>query len=218
MQMSGTPDGTTNPTGTVTFLFTGVEGSTESWETHPRAMQMALARHEAIIRNAIQDNGGYAYKLVGNAFQAAFSTAPQALEAAIDAQRALNSEQWPTEIEDLTVRMALHTGVTEERGHDYVGPALNRVARLLSAAHGGQMLVSHATQQLLHDNLPSGVILRDLGEHRLRDLIQPERIFQAVAEGLRADFPLLKTQAHASSRMPHNNLPPQATPFVGREE
>src|SRR5713101_268947 len=120
------------PSGTVTFLFTDIEGSTRRWEAHRQAMQAAFARQEAILRQAIQANGGYAYKMIGDAFQAAFSTAPQALQAAIDAQRALHSEQWG-EAGELRVRMALHTGITEVREGDYVGPLLNRVARLLSA-------------------------------------------------------------------------------------
>ena len=130
------------PTGTVTFLFTDIEGSTKRWEANPAAMQAAFSRQEAILRHAIEANGGYAYKMVGDAFQAAFPTAPQALQAALDAQRALHSESWPAETGEVRVRMALHTGVTEERGDDYVGPALNRVARLLSAGHGGQILLS----------------------------------------------------------------------------
>jgi predicted ATPase/class 3 adenylate cyclase/Tfp pilus assembly protein PilF len=200
------------PTGTVTFLFTDVEGSTKRWEAHPQAMQAAFARQEAILRYAIGANGGFAYKLIGDAFQAAFPTAGQALQAVIDAQHTLSSEKWPAEIGDVRVRMALHTGVTEERGDDYVGPALNRVARLLSAGHGGQVLLTLATQQLLRDNLPSGMTLRDMGEHRLKDLIQPERIFQVMAVGLPADFPPLKTLDNRP-----NNLPRQATPLIGRE-
>ena len=118
------------PTGTVTFLFTDIEGSTKRWETDPATMRAASSRQEAILRHAISANGGYAYKMIGDAFQAAFHTAPQALQAAIDAQRALRLENWPTESGELKVRMALHTGATEERGDDYVGPALNRVARI----------------------------------------------------------------------------------------
>jgi predicted ATPase/class 3 adenylate cyclase len=200
------------PSGTVTFLFTDIEGSTKRWEQHPQAMQAAFARQEAILRYAIRANGGFAYKLIGDAFQAAFPTAPQALQAAMDAQHSLCSEKWPAETGEVRVRMALHTGVTEERGDDYVGPTLNRVARLLSAGHGGQVLLTLASQQLLRDNLPSGVTLRDMGEHRLKDLIQPERIFQVVAEGLPADFPPLKTLDNRP-----NNLPRQATPLIGRE-
>src|SRR3954452_20700201 len=104
------------PTGTVTFLFTDIEGSTKRWEAYPRQMQAAFARQEAILRNAIEANGGYAYKMVGDGFQAAFPTALQALQAALDAQRALLSAPWPEEIGEIRVRMALHTGVTEERG------------------------------------------------------------------------------------------------------
>src|SRR5439155_3857738 len=159
------PPSSTRPTGTVTFLFTDIEGSTKRWEANPAAMHAAFTRQEAIIRNAIETNGGYAYKMVGDAFQAAFPTAPQALQAAIDAQRSLHSETWPAETGEVRVRMALHTGVTEERGDDYVGPALNRVARLLSAGHGGQTLLSSATQELVLDALPPGTDLQDMGEH-----------------------------------------------------
>jgi predicted ATPase/class 3 adenylate cyclase/Tfp pilus assembly protein PilF len=201
------------PTGTVTFLFTDIEGSTRRWEAYPQAMQLAFARQEAILRYAVKVNGGHAYKMIGDAFQAAFPTAPQALQAAMDAQHSLCSEKWPAETGDVRVRMAMHTGITEERGDDYVGPALNRVARLLSAGHGGQVLLTLATQQLLRDNLPAGVTLRDMGEYHLRDLIQPERIFQVMAEGLPAGFPPLKTLDNHP-----NNLPRQATPLVGREK
>src|SRR4051794_38599575 len=113
--MHNPPSGT-RPTGTVTFLFTDIEGSTKRWEAHPAAMQLAFARQEAILRQAIEANGGYAYKMIGDAFQVAFPTAPQALQAALDAQRALYSERWSIETGEMRVRMALHTGVTEERG------------------------------------------------------------------------------------------------------
>src|SRR5262249_12852829 len=151
------------PTGTITFLFTDIEGSTRRWEAHPQAMQAALARHEAILRHAIEANGGYAYKMIGDAFQAAFHTALHALRAAIDAQRAPHEERGPDETGEVKVRMALHTGVTEEREGDYVGPALNRVARLLSAGHGGQTLLSDVTRGLVQDLLPADVVLLDLG-------------------------------------------------------
>src|SRR5207248_4540578 len=169
-------------------------------------------REEAILRQAIAANGGYAYKMIGDAFQAAFPTAPQALQAALDAQRALHSEKWPAEAGELRVRMALHTGATEERGDDYVGPALNRVARILSAAHGGQTLLSQVTHELVRDGLPTDVRLRAMGEHRLKDLPRPEHIFQLVAPGLPSEFPPLKSL----DSMP-NNLPVQLTSFVGRE-
>src|SRR5690242_13845722 len=154
------PSSGIRPSGTVTFLFTDIEGSTKHWEEHRQAMQAAFARQEAVLREAIGANGGYAYKMVGDSFQAAFPIAPQALQAALDAQLALASEKWPTDIGELRVRMALHTGITEERGDDYVGPVLNRVARLLSAGHGGQTLLTSATQELVRDILPPGAELR----------------------------------------------------------
>ena len=135
----------TRPQGTVTFLFTDIEGSPRLWEAHSDWMKLAHARHEAILRQAIEAHGGYAYKMVGDAFQAAFATAVQALQAALDAQRALHREEWGPAGESgrhrglpLRVRMALHTGVTEEREGDYFGPALNRAQRLMSAGHGGR--------------------------------------------------------------------------------
>jgi predicted ATPase/class 3 adenylate cyclase len=201
------------PTGTVTFLFTDIEGSTRRWEAHRQTMHAAFVRQEAILRHAIAANGGYAYKMIGDAFQAAFLTAPQAIQAAIDAQRALHSEKWPVETGDVRVRMALHTGTTEERGDDYVGPALNRVARLLSAGHGGQTLLSEVTCGLVRDALPPGVTLLDMGEHHLKDLIRPEHIFQLVVPGLPSDFPPLNTLDNRP-----NNLPLQPTPLVGREK
>jgi predicted ATPase/class 3 adenylate cyclase len=200
------------PTGTVTFLFTDIEGSTKRWEQYPHAMQAAFARQEAVLRHAIEANGGVAYKMIGDAFQAAFPTALQALHAALDAQHSLHSENWPSEIGDLRVRMALHTGITEERKGDYVGPLLNRVARLMSAGHGGQVLLSAATQELVRDQLPAEVTLQDMGEHHLKDLTRPERVFQLEAAGLPSEFPALKTLDNH-----RNNLPAQPTPLIGRE-
>ncbi|MEO8288197.1 MAG: tetratricopeptide repeat protein [Chloroflexota bacterium] len=205
------PDPPNPPTGTVTFLFTDIEGSTKRWEHAPAAMQAAHSTHEAILRKAIAVNNGYAYKMIGDAFQVAFSTASQALQAAIDAQVALHQQMWPDGAH-IRVRMALHTGVTEERGDDYVGPALNRVARLLSAGHGGQVLISLAAQQLLRDTLPAEVTLRDMGSHHLKDLTEPEHVFQLVDRDLPSEFPPLKSLEGYP-----NNLPVQTTPFIGRE-
>jgi predicted ATPase/class 3 adenylate cyclase len=199
------------PTGTVTFLFTDIEGSTKMWERSPEAMQVALARHDEILREAIEAHGGYVFKTVGDAFCAAFSTAPDALEAALSAQKALLGEAWE-ETGPLRVRMALHTGAAELRGDDYFGVPLNRVARLLSAGHGSQVLLSVATQQLVRDQLPAGTQLRDLGERRLKDLFRPEHIFQLMASDLPAEFPPLRT---LDTRL--NNLPAQPTPLIGRE-
>ncbi|MDQ4127773.1 MAG: tetratricopeptide repeat protein, partial [Actinomycetota bacterium] len=198
-------------TGTVTFLFTDVEGSTKLWERTSGAMSKAIARHDEILRNTMESHGGYVFKTVGDAFCVAFHAAPDALEAALAAQRALLSEAWE-EIGSLRVRMALHTGAAEERGGDYFGPPVNRVARLLSAGHGGQLLLSSATQELVRDDLPEATQLRDLGERRLKDLFRPERIFQAVSGGLPFTFPPLRT---LDARL--NNLPTQPTPLVGRE-
>jgi len=200
------------PTGTVTFLFTDIEGSTHLWEQYPQAMQSALARHDAILRRHIESHSGAVFKTVGDAFYAAFAVAPDALAAAVAVQRALSAEDWG-ETGPLRVRVALHTGTAEERDADYFGPPLNRIARLLAAGHGGQVLLSLATQELVRDHLPPGVELRDLGEHRLKDLHRPERIFQVVASELAADFPPL----HTLDTRP-NNLPAQATPFIGREK
>src|SRR5438552_2431709 len=199
--------------GTVAFLFTDIESSTKRWEHHPEAMKAAVERHDAILRHAIEANSGSVFRTEGDAFRAAFSTAPQALQAALDAQHALYVEPWREEIAPLRVRMALHTGAVEIRDGDYVGPSLNRMARLLSAAHGGQTLLSLATEQLVRDNLPPGVALRDLGEHRLKDLIHSEHIYQVIASDLPDDFPPLIT---IDSRP--NNLPIQPSLFIGREK
>jgi predicted ATPase/Tfp pilus assembly protein PilF len=198
----------------VTFLFTDIEGSTRRWEEQRDSMPEDLARHDAILREAIERNGGYVFKLVGDAFCAAFPTAPQAVHAVVDAQRALHTAEWAGEGE-LKVRMALHTGVVEERENDYMGPLLNRLSRLLSAGYGGQVLLTRATAQLVSDNLPEGVRLKDMGEHRLRDLFRPEMVYQLDADrlGLPSDFPPLKT---LDARP--NNLPLQTTPLVGRED
>src|SRR5215210_2521886 len=200
------------PTGTVTFLFTDIEGSTRMWEKDPEAMGSTVARHDEVLRGAIEANEGHVFKTVGDAFCAAFPTAPDALEAAISAQRLLHAGGQDEESR-LRVRMALHTGAAEERGGDYFGPPLNRVARLLSVGHGGQVLLSSPAQELVRDQLPTGADLRDLGEHRLKDLIRPERVFQLTAPVLPEDFPALRT---LDARP--NNLPVQPTPLVGREK
>ena len=200
------------PTGTVTFLFTDIEGSTTRWEQHREAMQAALARHDAILRQAIEAHGGQVFKTVGDAFYAVFATAPDALQAAITAQQTLQAEPWPEALAPVLVRMALHTGAAEQREGDYFGPPLNRIARLLAAGHGGQILLSMATHGLIRDQRPPGVELRDLGEHRLKDLTMPEHIFQVVAPTLPSGFPPLKTLDVRPS-----NLPMQRSPLIGRE-
>jgi predicted ATPase/class 3 adenylate cyclase len=207
-----TPQFAARPTGTVTFLFSDIEGSTRLWEQYPQAMPQAFARQEILIRQAMAAHGGYVYKMIGDAFQVAFSTASDALSAAIETQRLLAAEPW-SGIPQLKVRMGLHTGITEERPDDYVGPDLNRVARIMSAGHGGQILLSQTTGDLVHPHLPPQVELFDHGECLLKDLTHPERIYQVVAPGLPAHFPALKTVD-----MLQSSLPTQVTAFVGREE
>lgn len=199
------------PSGTITFLFSDIEASTGRWEKNAEQMKIAFRCHEQIMRASMSEHGGYVYKMIGDAFQVAFNTALDALGAAISAQRALHTETWG-DLEPLKVRMALHTGVVEERGDDYVGPLLNRAARLMNAGHGGQVLISQATFELLRDVLPNDVIVRDLGAHRLKDLARQEHIYQLEALDLESVFPPLRTlDSHP------NNLPLQMTSFVGRE-
>ena len=162
----------TLPTGTVTFLFTDIEGSTVRWEQHPQTMPTTLARHDMILRDAIEAHQGVVFRTVGDAFCAAFAHAPAAVGAALAAQRALYAENWGAG-GALRVRMAVHTGAVELRDSDYQGLPLNRVARLLATGHGGQILISRAAKELVGDMLPAGVGLRDMGTHRLRDLTCP---------------------------------------------
>jgi class 3 adenylate cyclase len=199
------------PTGTVTFLFTDLEGSTRLWEDHPEAMKAALARHDEILRDAVEKRGGHVVKTTGDGLHAAFAVAADAVTAATDAQRALLAEEWVLP-EPLRVRMGLHTGGAEIRDGDYYGPAVNRAARVSAAAHGGQVVVSHATEELIRDDLPAGAALTDLGEHRLRDLARPERVYQVDAPGLPDAFPPLRSIDAFPS-----NLPLQLSSFVGRE-
>jgi predicted ATPase/class 3 adenylate cyclase len=195
----------------VTFLFTDIEGSTQLWEQHPEAMQTALARHDAILRQAIETQRGSVFKTVGDAFYAAFSNVSQALAAALVAQRALAAETWDET--PIKVRMAIHAGAVETRDDDYFGPPLNRVARLLASGHGGQTLLSATAHELVQNHLPQGSSLRDMGERRLKDLTRPEHIYQLLVPDLPADFPPLKTLEGLRT-----NLPAQLTSFVGREK
>jgi predicted ATPase/class 3 adenylate cyclase/DNA-binding XRE family transcriptional regulator len=200
------------PSGTVTFLFTDIAGSTQLWEQHPQAMPGALARHEALLRQAIGARGGVVVKSTGDGMHAVFARATDGVLAALAAQRSLAAEAWGP-IGLLRVRMALHTGVTEERDGDYFGPPLNRVARLLAAGHGGQTLLSLATAELVREQLPPDADLRDLGVHRLKDLTYPEQIFQLVAPDLPTTFPPLN-----SLDLHRTNLPAQPTLLIGRDQ
>ena len=180
------------PTGTVTFLFTDIEGSTRLWESQQAAMQAALPRHDALVRQCIAHHGGHVFKTGGDAFCAAFHTAPDALAAALESQRAIHAERWP-ESAKLRVRMALHTGAAEFRDGDYFGAPLNRVARLLAAGHGGQTLLSESTHDLCRDHLPPLATAKALGEHGLKDLARREAVFQLCHPDLPQSFPPLKT-------------------------
>lgn len=179
------------PSGIVTFLFTDIEGSTALWEKMPGAMKKALAQHDQILHLAIAKHSGHAFKQIGDAFQAAFETPTAALNTALDAQRALRDAHWG-ETGPLRVRMGVHTGPEEWLGADYaVSHTLNRVARIMSAGHGGEILVSSETVLSASGAMPDGSTLRDLGKHRLKGLKTPEHIFQLVVPDLPAEFPPL---------------------------
>jgi predicted ATPase/class 3 adenylate cyclase len=199
------------PSGVVTFLFSGIEGSTVRWERDRVAMQEALRRHDALMRAAIVENGGFVFKTIGDAFCAAFNRAGEALDAALAGQQALQAEDFSA-VDGVRVRMALHSGESDQREGDYFGPAVNRVARLLAVGHGGQVLVSGMTADLLRGLLPPETGLLDLGSHRLKDLAEPERVSQLLAPTLAVEFPALR-----SLDILANNLPVSLTSFVGRE-
>jgi class 3 adenylate cyclase len=190
------------PTGTLTFLFTDIEGSTQLWEQHPQAMPQSLARHDAILREIIAAHSGVVFKTIGDSVHAVFARAADALAAGLAAQRALEAVDW-SDVGSLRVRMALHTGATELRDGDYFGAPLNRLARILALGHGGQILLSQATHDLIVDDLPEQTSLRALGEYQLKDLARPEPIFQLVCPDLLADFPALRAA-------PTTPLPAQA--------
>jgi predicted ATPase/class 3 adenylate cyclase len=204
-------DATTIPSGTVTFVFTDIEGSTVRWDRDRAAMQDAVKRHDAIMRAAIAAHAGHVFKTIGDAFCAAFALPEDAVAAMLDAQRALGVEDFLA-VDGIRVRMAIHTGTADERDGDYFGPAVNRVARLLAIAHGGQVLLSGVTSDLVQGALPAQASLRDLGEHRLKDLARPEYVYQLLAPDLAAEFPPLRSLDTLA-----NNLPLQVTSFVGRE-
>jgi predicted ATPase/class 3 adenylate cyclase len=199
------------PAGQVTFLFTDVAGSTQGWEMHPDSYGTALRRHFDILDGCVRGRGGVVFKTVGDQVCAAFATSEDAVRAAVEAQRRLQSEDWPPPAGSIHVRMALHAGEPICRDGDYFGPPVNRVARLLNAAHADQVLLSVAVRNALPPTL-ADVGTRSLGVHLLKDLQNPEAIFQLTATGLPEDFPpprTLDARAH--------NLPVQLTSFVGRD-
>ena len=205
------PPASARPTGTVTFAFTDIEGSTQRWDRDRATMQDAVRRHDALMQTAIAQHDGYVFKTIGDAFCAAFARPEDAVAAILDAQRALGAEDF-SNVDGLRVRAAVHTGTADERDGDYFGPALNRIARLLAVGHGGQVLISGITADLVQDALSPQASLCALGEHRLKDLARPEKIYQLLAPGLGADFPPLR-----SLDVLPNNLPLELSTFVGRE-
>lgn len=198
------------PTGTVTFLFSDIEGSTRLLRALGDDYADVLARHDRVIREAVERADGHEVSTEGDSFFVVFRSAPAAVRAAVDAQSALAAERWP---EDATVRvrMGLHTGEGTLGGDNYAGLDVNRAARIAEVAHGGQVVLSRTASSLVENDLPDGVALRDLGEHRLKDLAHPEQIFQLEIPGQPTDFPSLRS---LDSRP--NNLPRQPTSFVGR--
>lgn len=198
------------PSETLTFLYTDIEGSTRLWQQHRDAMPGIIARHDALLGDIVEAHGGTVFRTMGDAVCAVFHTAGDALAAAQAGQGALDAESWPDGVQ-LHVRMAVHTGAAEIREGEYGGHTLNRVARLVAAGHGGQILLSDVTHSLLLDTIPPEVSFRDLGEHRLKDLERPEHIYQLEAPGLEEGFPPLRTLDAVPT-----NLPAQSTSFIGR--
>jgi predicted ATPase/class 3 adenylate cyclase len=201
------------PSGTVTFLFTDIEGSTALWEQDQAAMRSAVDRHLELLDAAITAHDGHRFQIIGDAVQAAFAAAPDALAAAVAAQQAIAAEPWSLP-DPIRVRMALHVGeaTPDVAGNYHQVPALNRLSRLLAVAHGGQIVLSDAARALVDDAPLPSVTLLDLGEYRLRDLLEPERIWQVLAPGLQSSFPPPQTLERLET-----NLPMQLTTLVGRE-
>jgi predicted ATPase/class 3 adenylate cyclase len=197
--------------GTITFLFTDLEGSTRLWERFPDAMKDALKRHDAILRAAIETSVGQVVKTTGDGMMAAFGSAADAVTASLVAQRDLAREPWP-ETGPLRVRMGLHSGQADERAGDFFGPTVNRAARIMAAGHGGQVLLSAAAGALAQEGLPAGAGLLDLGEHRLKDLGRPEHVFQLVHPDLAATFPPLAALRPATA-----DLPARVADLIGRQ-
>jgi predicted ATPase/class 3 adenylate cyclase len=196
---------------TLTFLFTDIEGSTRLWEQHQQSMRDALERHDAILRDAVESSNGQVVKTIGDGFMAVFGSSVDGVSACLKAQHGLADEPWG-ETGALRVRMGLHAGEAATREGDYFGPTLNRAARIMSAGHGGQVLLSAAAAALVMDQLPDASSLRDLGEHPLKGLGRAERVFQLAHPDLPASFPPLVTPSRRGSQ-----LPEQPSAFVGRE-
>ena len=194
-----------------TFLFTDVEGSTRLWEEFPDGMRGAIRRHDSILRTAIEATGGHIVKTTGDGVMAVFSDAADAITASIRAQRDLAAESWEGAV-SLRVRMGIHTGMADERGGDFFGPTINRTARIMSAGHGGQVLVSAPSVLAAAERLPAAAGLRDMGEHRLKDLGSPEHLFQVTHPDLASDFPPIATVRPVGA-----SLPARTAALIGRQ-
>ena len=200
------------PSGTVTFLYTDIEGSTDLWERHPEEMQVALARHDTILESAIGRVGGVIFGRTGDGMVAVFASPRDTIAAAVTAQLGLKEEPWPKAVGNVRARMGLHTGEGTLVDGQYLNPPINRCARLMAIGHGGQVLVSAMTEPLVRGALPDDVGLADLGEHRLRDLSEPLRVFEVRHRALPAEFPPLRSL----DAFP-GNLPVQISSFIGRQ-
>ena len=200
-----------DPSADTAFLFTDIEGSTRLWEREPERMRPALASHDALIRMVVESHHGTVVKMIGDGVHAVFDDALDAVTATLQLQQAL-ADPAATNGVALKVRCGMHVGVVERRDNDYFGSAVNRAARIMGAAHGGQIILSQAVADRIAGRLPPSVSLRDLGAVRLRDLARPQQVYQVIHPELRQDFPALR-----SLEATPNNLPLQATSFVGRE-
>lgn len=200
------------PTGTVTVLFTDIVGSSALWDAFAEDMDAALIRHDELLEQAAAQHKGYIFKRLGDGFCIAFDNAADAVAAAISGQRVLAGEPWGR-TGPIQVRMGLHSGTAEARDGDYFGPTVNRASRIQNLAHGGQILLSEATRQLVASEPLSEFGWLDLGRHELTGLSRPESIFQVVASGLQASFPPI-----ISPKVCPNNLPIMPTPFIGRQD
>jgi predicted ATPase/class 3 adenylate cyclase/DNA-binding CsgD family transcriptional regulator len=201
------------PEGTITFMLTDLQGSTQAWEAQPKAMRAAMARHDAILTRTIMDHKGELVEAgrEGDSVLAVFMTAANAATCALDIQKSFATEVWPEALE-MKVRVALHTGEAQLREGHYFGAALNRCARLLAICHPGQILLTKATETMLVDERPPGSELQDLGLHRLKDLARPEHVFELEDLTRTTTFPRLQTEPQSKTNMPH-----YLTNFVGRD-
>ena len=201
------------PLRSAAFLFTDIEGSTHLWEDAPDSMRAALEQHDNLLRASVENQGGLIFKTTGDGLHAVFDSCPQAINAAVAGQQALLAGSWPLETGSLHVRMGVHFGEVQPRAGDFFGATLNRTARIMAAAHGGQILVSAEVASQIADALPTGAALRDMGKHRMKGLAHLEHLYQVVVPGLPADFPRLNTLDVTPT-----NLPVQLTSFIGRAE